>query len=68
MNATKILRFPIVEVSAKARDAGVNDFEEDLALDHWAGTIPMRTVFGPVKSCKKLKPGIEIPDYARARK
>lgn len=67
LNATMILRFPIVEVSAKVRDTGVNDFEEDLALDFWAGTIPMKTVFGPARSCKKLKPGIEIPDYARAR-
>jgi nitroimidazol reductase NimA-like FMN-containing flavoprotein (pyridoxamine 5'-phosphate oxidase superfamily) len=67
LNATKILRFPIVEVSAKVRDTGVNDFEEDLALDFWAGTIPMKTVFGPPRSCKKLKPGIGIPDYARAR-
>jgi nitroimidazol reductase NimA-like FMN-containing flavoprotein (pyridoxamine 5'-phosphate oxidase superfamily) len=67
LNATKILRFPIVEVSAKVRDTGVNDFEEDLALDNWAGTIPMKTVFGPPKSCKKLRPEIAIPDYAKAR-
>jgi nitroimidazol reductase NimA-like FMN-containing flavoprotein (pyridoxamine 5'-phosphate oxidase superfamily) len=67
LNATKILRFPIIEVSAKVRDTGVNDFEEDLALDFWAGTIPMKTVFGPPRSCKKLRPEIEIPDYAKAR-
>jgi len=67
LNATKILRFPIVEVSAKVRDTGVNDFEEDLALDFWAGTIPMKTTFGPPKSCKKLRPEIKIPDYAKAR-
>jgi len=67
LNATRILRFPIVEVSAKVRDTGVNDFEDDLALDFWAGTIPMKTVFGPPRSCKKLRAGIEIPDYARTR-
>jgi nitroimidazol reductase NimA-like FMN-containing flavoprotein (pyridoxamine 5'-phosphate oxidase superfamily) len=64
LNATTILRFPLAEVSAKVRDAGVNDFDEDLVLTGWAGTIPLRTVALAPKSCSKLKPGIEVPPYA----
>jgi nitroimidazol reductase NimA-like FMN-containing flavoprotein (pyridoxamine 5'-phosphate oxidase superfamily) len=62
--ATTILRFPLEEVSAKVRNNGVNDFEEDLVLPGWAGTIPLRTVASAPISCAKLKLGTAVPSYA----
>jgi hypothetical protein len=59
-----VLRFPIVEVSAKVRDLGVRDYEEDLGLDLWAGTIPLRVVAGAPVNAPDLRPGIRTPDYA----
>ncbi len=39
--ATAVLRVPLVEVSAKIRTGGPIDDEEDLALPHWAGVLPL---------------------------
>jgi uncharacterized protein len=64
LRATSVLQFPLVEVSAKIRDAGVNDFEEDLALEQWAGVIPLKTIALTPKSCIHAKPNIAVPDYA----
>ena len=65
VGATIVLQFPLTEVSAKVRAAGVKEFDEDYELDLWAGVIPLKLCAGPVQSCPKLKPGIETPDYAR---
>lgn len=46
LNATTLLRIPLGEVSAKVRDWGVKDDEEDLDWPVWAGVIPLRTVQG----------------------
>lgn len=62
--ATLVLRFPLIEVSAKIRDAGNIDVEEDYDLDLWAGVIPLGVAAGPGKGCPRLKPGIETPGYA----
>lgn len=62
--ATLVLRFPLIEVSAKIRDAGNIDVEEDYDLDLWAGVIPLRVAAGPGKGCPRLKAGIETPGYA----
>lgn len=64
LNATAILRFPLTEASAKIRNSGVGDFEEDLDLDLWAGVIPLRIAAGSPKPCPHLKAGIETPKYA----
>lgn len=63
--ATVFLRFPLSEVSAKIRDHGVMDPEEDHTLEGWAGVIPLRLVAGTPRNCGDLTPGIPIPDYAR---
>src|SRR5258708_7913532 len=62
--ATLFLRFPLAEASAKIRDHGVMDPEEDHALDSWAGVVPLKLVAGTPKNCVNLKPGIPMPDYA----
>ena len=46
LNATGVLRIPLTEASAKVRDWGVKDDEEDLDWPVWAGVIPLDTVVG----------------------
>lgn len=46
LNATSVLRIPLTEASAKVRDAGVKDDDEDLDWPVWAGVIPLNTVVG----------------------
>ena len=46
LRATLVVRFPIVEASAKIRSGGPLDDADDLALSHWAGVLPLRTVAG----------------------
>jgi nitroimidazol reductase NimA-like FMN-containing flavoprotein (pyridoxamine 5'-phosphate oxidase superfamily) len=44
---TLFVRMPIDEVSAKVRTGGPVDEEADLALDVWAGHLPLETTAGP---------------------
>jgi hypothetical protein len=46
LNATSVLRIALDEASAKVRDWGVKDDEEDLDWPVWAGVIPLNTVVG----------------------
>ena len=46
LRATLVVRLPIEEGSAKVRSGGPVDDEADLALDHWAGVIPLQLVRG----------------------
>ncbi len=46
LNATGVLRLPLAEASAKVRDMGVRDDEEDLGWPVWAGVIPLSSVTG----------------------
>ena len=49
--ATMVLRLPIDEASAKVRTGQAMDDEDDYALPHWAGVIPLH-----------LRAGTPIPD------
>jgi nitroimidazol reductase NimA-like FMN-containing flavoprotein (pyridoxamine 5'-phosphate oxidase superfamily) len=63
--ATAILRVPLVEVSLKHREGGVNDDEADLALPHWAGVVPLSTHAGtPVAD--PLTAAAQIPEHVVA--
>ena len=42
--ASMVIKMRIEEASAKVRDAGVGDEDEDLGLPIWAGVIPVETV------------------------
>lgn len=53
LRATRVVRVTIDEVSAKVRQGGPRDDPEDLAMDVWAGHLPLRTV-----------PGDPVPDEA----
>lgn len=47
--ATTLLRIELSEASAKLRDAGVKDDEEDLGWPVWAGVIPLQTTLGAAR-------------------
>jgi nitroimidazol reductase NimA-like FMN-containing flavoprotein (pyridoxamine 5'-phosphate oxidase superfamily) len=64
LDATLVLRFPILEVSAKVRDLGVRDYDEDLGLDLWAGSIPLRVTAGTPVNAPGLRQEISTPAYA----
>ncbi len=61
--ATHIVSIPIESASAKIREGGPGDDEEDYALDVWAGVLPMQPVFGELIADNRLKEGISVPDY-----
>jgi uncharacterized protein len=46
LRATLVLRLSLDEASAKVREGGPIDDEEDLQLPYWSGVIPVRSVRG----------------------
>jgi nitroimidazol reductase NimA-like FMN-containing flavoprotein (pyridoxamine 5'-phosphate oxidase superfamily) len=60
---TAIFALPLDEASAKVRTGPPLDPDEDLALDVWAGVIPVRTVAGEPEPAPDLRPGIDPPAY-----
>ncbi|HEY9080653.1 pyridoxamine 5'-phosphate oxidase family protein [Magnetovibrio sp.] len=64
--ATTVLSMPIDEASAKIRDDGVCDDEEDYALPIWAGVLPVRYIVGdPVPDPRNVA-GVEMPAHVKA--
>jgi len=60
--ATNVLRFDIVDVSAKVRSGGAKDDKADLDLPYWAGIVPIAQRYGaPVaeQNCGALA---RVPD------
>ena len=62
---TLILAMPIEEASVKIRTGPPADDEPDLALDVWAGTLPLHTVVGEPTPSPDLRAGIVAPDYLK---
>ena len=63
--ATLVLRIPIDEASAKIREGGPLDEDEDYALDVWAGIIPLELhALEPVAD-ERLRDAVEAPTYAK---
>jgi nitroimidazol reductase NimA-like FMN-containing flavoprotein (pyridoxamine 5'-phosphate oxidase superfamily) len=60
---TSVLALPLDEVAAKVRAKGVGDDEEDYALPHWAGVLPMRVTVGEPEPDEGIT---GLPDYLRA--
>jgi uncharacterized protein len=56
-----VVEVPIREASVKARQDGVLDDPEDLALEVWAGIVPITTVFGAPIAEDGLRADIELP-------
>lgn len=46
IKATELIRIPLDQASAKIRTGDPIDDDEDMALDHWAGIIPLITTAG----------------------
>ena len=63
IKATSILRLPITEWSVKVRGGPPKDDPADLALDVWAGVLPLALVPGALEASPDLKPGLEPPGY-----
>lgn len=61
--ATVVIAVSLQEASVKARSGGPKDEEEDYALDHWAGVLPVATTIGPPQPDPLLRPGIEVPEH-----
>lgn len=59
--ATKILRMPIAEASAKVRTGGPIDDEADYASAVWAGLIPLRIEAKPAVADPRLWLGTPLP-------
>ena len=57
LRATLVVRLPIHEGSAKVRTGPPIDDPADLALDHWAGVIPLSLVRGEPERDVVLPPG-----------
>ena len=66
---THILAIPIDEASAKVRTGPPIDDEDDLALEIWAGVLPLGLAVGTPEPDPSLGEGIDLPpsisDYRR---
>lgn len=61
LKATTVLGISLHEAAAKIRNWGPRDSDDDMALPHWAGVLPMMTQrLAPVSHQQSLKP---VPDY-----
>ena len=60
LRATTVLRLPLDEASAKVRTGGPLDDKEDLALDCWAGVIPLALRTEPPIAAPDLRSGIPL--------
>lgn len=63
---TSVIALSLDEASAKVRRGGPNDYPEDLALDVWAGHVPLAVVAGPPVPCPHNRPDLAAPPYAAA--
>jgi len=60
MKATTLLELTIDEASAKVRNEGCNNDEEDYELDIWTGVVPIDRVYRNAINDPKMKEGIKV--------
>lgn len=63
LRQTMIVAVTIEDASGKVRTGPPLDDEEDYALPHWAGILPLRLVAGEPVPDPRLPPEIEAPSY-----
>ncbi|MBI3648949.1 MAG: pyridoxamine 5'-phosphate oxidase family protein [Actinobacteria bacterium] len=63
LKETAILAIGLDESSAKIRTGPPKDPDEDLALDVWAGVLPVRMTAGEPEPSPDLGPDIGVPAY-----
>jgi len=61
--STLVIAIAIEEASAKIRKGGVVDEEEDYALPHWAGVIPLSLEPREAVPDPRLAADIDVPAY-----
>ncbi|MEL6977475.1 MAG: pyridoxamine 5'-phosphate oxidase family protein [Pseudomonadota bacterium] len=66
LKATTVLGMAIDEASAKIREGGPKDDEEDYSWPVWAGVLPVRMAAGGYEDDDRLLNGAEPPDAAPA--
>src|ERR1700761_8225046 len=67
MAATAVLSLPLTEASVKVRTGGPADEPEDLALDVWAGVLPVAVTFGAPEPDPAMGPDVPVPAHIRDR-
>ena len=63
LRQTTFVKLPLDECSAKVSEGFPEEPDDDLALDVWAGILPLRTVAGDPIADPLLRPDIETPAY-----
>lgn len=63
LRQTTFVKMALDECSAKISEGFPEEPDEDLALDVWAGVLPLRTVTGEPMADPLLRQGIETPSY-----
>lgn len=63
--ATALLRFDIVDASAKIRTGGPKDDPADAGLPVWSGVVPMSLRYGAPSAADDTTPGIGLPPSVR---
>ena len=63
VDRTLVVELTVETASAKIRDVGVDDEQEDYDLDIWAGLVPLRQVAGAPIPDKGLPQRMKIPEY-----
>ena len=63
LRQTLFLALPLEEASAKVSTGHSEEPDEDLALDIWAGILPLRQTPGEPEPHPLLRPGIPTPGY-----
>ncbi len=66
LRATRVIRMPITESSAKVRTGGPKDDLEDVGLPVWAGEVPLRLVAGAPIADMDVPPTLSPPEYVTA--
>ncbi len=61
LRQTLVVKLSLDEASAKVRTGPPGDDPEDLALEIWAGVIPVKTVFGEPVAVADLPGGLPLP-------
>jgi nitroimidazol reductase NimA-like FMN-containing flavoprotein (pyridoxamine 5'-phosphate oxidase superfamily) len=66
LRLTTVMRLPLDEVVLKSRSGPPGDDDADMALDVWAGALPVTTRVGAPEPDPQLRPGIRTPRGLRA--
>jgi nitroimidazol reductase NimA-like FMN-containing flavoprotein (pyridoxamine 5'-phosphate oxidase superfamily) len=66
LRATRVVRLPITEASAKVRTGGPIEDPDDFMLPYWGGHVPIRTIFGDPVPDEHVTAGAVTPSYRRS--